>query len=166
MITDPKIETNPQRQPGCCHSCGAGSQSDRKWFIDTDTEETDTPGFAIIFCNYCFGILADRAGYVILGEAMESNRNRIKELEAEIERLSTIASTFDMLGLDPKHIERLNRLAALDDGVGEPESDKRDSVVSRRKKNLDKGTERLDESGSEQGLDDVRSTEQSVSINI
>lgn len=116
MINQPRVETSPQRAPGCCISCRAGSQADRKWFLDTDLDESDSPMIAIILCDICFTILAGTCGFEPIGKMAQGTRNRIEELERQNNEFRDVDSTLRFFGLDLDHLTNLRARSEMADG--------------------------------------------------
>lgn len=109
MFENPHIEETPQCSPGCCYACGAGSLA-RKWFLNTDLDSHDTPGYTIYFCDSCFDVLAVIAGYAkIIGPVEPS--------EKEVDESERIRSALAWVGLDADRL-----LASYDRTHADPET--------------------------------------------
>jgi hypothetical protein len=167
MILRPRVEESPQRSPGSCHSCGAGSQSpDREWFLDTDMDETDSPGIAIILCNVCFEILAGACGYEPIGKMARATKNRIKELEGQIDDFSHVDSTLRFFGFDLAHLTDLHlRYQQADADVLPSDGGSSDEVPKRSSKSRSR-EEGSSESTDDKAVGDVRPIEPAVKLSI
>jgi len=100
MMENPRVEESPQRLPGICKGCGASGLSGRAWFIDTDCDEMDTPSWAVIFCDLCFDWLSKVAGYQKFEMIQNMNKDRIAELEKQVDELTRIRDLCLNLGID------------------------------------------------------------------
>lgn len=172
MIQNPVVEETPTRLPGQCASCGSTQlSSGRTWFLDTDIDYFDTPSYAIQICNICFDVLANKCGYIKIGEEVEQYKKRIAELEAEVQTNERYHRVVRLLGLSP---DGINRILNLGEEPNNQDSD--DDIDTSPKKRGGKrtppgemggGTEGSAESSDDKDLGGVRSGERSdVSIKL
>lgn len=167
MLENPRIEQIPTRTPATCRGCGAASTSGREWFLDTDCDDDDQPGYAIIFCKLCFETLAEVAGFIQVGEQIQQYKNRISELEGTLDEYSIYRDLADLLGIDPV---RLGRLLALGQtGSDEVSSNFVEPGTTERSGeepitfSVDSGAEQLPGSTDDKDVGTVRTTKRSKS---
>lgn len=171
MIQEPVVEETPTRLPGTCASCGSTQLSPgRVWFLDTDMDYFDTPSYRIQICNICFDVLANTCGYIRKGEEVEQYRNRIAQLEAELNGLDKYRRVVDMLGLGT---ERIDYLLAVGEGImGSDTNDNLDTSAKKRSRakqsagTVGEGAERSSESSDDEGMDKLRSVDESLHIQL
>ena len=172
MINQPEVETQPSRPPGECFSCKATQLSPgRVWFLDTDVDYFDTPSYRIQICNICFDILANKCGYIKIGEEVEQYKKKIAGLEGQIHELDNYRRYIDFLGINPSRLDTLmglstSNLEAESPDAGESRTEKRVG------KNSDSGSVGSGETGLSESTDDKRmgklrpSNESGVHVNI
>lgn len=168
VMENPRIEESPQRPPGNCRCCGAGSLS-REWFIDLDVDDLD--GGAIQICNVCLHRIAEMAGYTKFELVEQMNAEYINELETEVHELRNVSHVLHFIGLDPDRLLRIGRLAGvpLDDEpqpVEQPDSDARTEsdatavTISDRESRQSKTRLRkrtgTSESSDDEGMESIR----------
>lgn len=119
-----KVDT-PARMPAKCKGCGAGSLTERKWWIDTGTIE-EFYG-RVYYCNICFTEFVNLVGYYSpeqVAELEQDNRNvrqELKELRDGVDALGT-------LGIDLGAIRRFVQDHYVSTGGAE---DRLDELIER-----------------------------------
>jgi len=160
MTVDPKLTETPTRLPGACSSCGAGSTS-REWFLDTGMDETDSPMIAIMYCDICFGILADAAGFSLTDGTAKHLRARISELEKEVNDYAYIRDALDFLGIDADHLNRIRLAVAEASSETSGGAGKIGSSSSKGKNTVRSGKKGSSESTDDEDLGELQSGEHS-----
>lgn len=171
MIQQPEVEEQPTRLPGECFSCKATQLSaGRTWFLDTDVDYFDTPSYRIQICNICFDILANKCGYIKIGEEVEQYKRAIAKLEEQLHALRKYRFATELLGIDDEHLNSL--IARGSSNVESESTDVIDSGPTKRVRtknpsgSVGSGETGLSESTDDERVDKLRPTDKSVSVTI
>lgn len=131
----------PHRDPGKCKGCGAGSITEREWWIDTGTYE-DFYG-QVYYCNICFTEMCNLVGFISSDQYTELE----KELENAERRIEELDASFDAarrLGVD---LDAINRFVQDHYVSSERTEDRLDELIERAAS--------AGKQANEQGSDDI-----------
>jgi|KBSMisStaDraftv2_1062788.scaffolds.fasta_scaffold08400_11 hypothetical protein len=116
-----RILEKPMAPPACCKICGAASDSEREYWVDTGTWE-EFYG-AVYYCAVCFEEIAALVGLIPTKEAnrikgqLEDARSEIRELKSSIAALSSLG--IDVVTISGFVKDHPISLEEIGDGLGE-----------------------------------------------